>query len=47
MGDCREIFQGLIRYYVQSAKDGIDYDDMLSFDVKVYAKKEVIMNFHC
>ena len=39
MGDCREIFQGLIRYYVQSAKDGIDYDDMLSLDVKVYAKK--------
>ncbi|MFV0516386.1 MAG: DNA phosphorothioation-dependent restriction protein DptH [Aminipila sp.] len=39
MGDCREIFRGFIRYYVQSAKDGIDYDDMLSFDVKVYAKK--------
>ncbi len=39
MGDCREIFQGLIRYYVQSVKDGIDYDDMLSFDIKVYANK--------
>lgn len=37
MGDCREIFQGLIRYYIQSAREGIDYEDMLSFDVKVYA----------
>lgn len=40
MGDCREIFQGLIQYYVQSAKEGIDYEDMLSFDIKVYANKE-------
>ena len=27
MGDCREIFQGLLRFYVQKLKDNVDPDD--------------------
>lgn len=36
MGDCREIFQGLLRFYVQSLKDNVDPDDVLSFVVNIY-----------
>lgn len=36
MGDCREIFQGLLRFYEQSLKDNVDPDDLLSFVVNVY-----------
>jgi len=39
MGDCREIFQGLVRYYVQSVREGVDFDELLHFDVNVYAVK--------
>ncbi len=46
MGDCREIFQGLIRYYVTSLRDDkIDQDDMLHFDVSIYAEKHQANDF--
>ena len=36
MGDCREIFQGLMRFYAQNLRDGVDPDDLLSFVVNIY-----------
>ena len=36
MGDCREIFQGLLRFYVQSLRDNVDPDDLLCFVVNIY-----------
>lgn len=36
MGDCREIFQGLLSFYVQSLRDNVDPDDLLSFEINVY-----------
>lgn len=38
MGDCREIFQGLIRFYTLALSDGIDPDDLLHFVVNVYSE---------
>lgn len=37
MGDCREIFQGLLRFYVQSLKADVDPESVLSFVVNIYS----------
>lgn len=38
MGDCREIFQGLLRFYAQNLKNGTDPDDLLSFVINIYSE---------
>lgn len=38
MGDCREIFQGLLRFYAQNLKSGTDPDDLLSFVINIYSE---------
>lgn len=38
MGDCREIFQGLIRFYAKSLADVVDQEDLMSFVVNVYSQ---------
>lgn len=45
MGDCREIFQGLLRFYVQNLRNGIDPNDMLSFVVNIYADNDMFNEF--
>lgn len=46
MGDCKEVFQGLLRYYSQKAQEGIDYSKMLSFNVNIYMNKHLYNEFH-
>lgn len=36
MGDCREIFQGLLRFYAQNLRRGTDPDDLLCFVINIY-----------
>lgn len=38
MGDCREIFEGLLRFYAQNLKNGMDPDDLLSFVINIYSE---------
>jgi len=45
MGDCREIFQGLIRYYVQFLKSDISSENYLRFIVNVYSKASIYNEF--
>lgn len=45
MGDCREIFQGLLRFYAQNLKSGIDPDDLLSFVVNIYSENGMYNEF--
>lgn len=40
MGDCKEILNGIIKYYVELSKDGMEYDDMLDFGINIYTDKE-------
>ena len=45
MGDCKEIFQGLLRFYYQNIKSGLDPDDLLDFVVNIYADESVYNEF--
>lgn len=45
MGDCREIFQGLLLFYAQKLKKGIDPDDLLSFTINIYADRGMYNEF--
>lgn len=45
MGDCREIFQGLMHLYVQSLRGGADPDNLLNFDINIYAEREMYNEF--
>lgn len=38
MGDCREIFQGLVRFYIQSMEDEVDPDNLLNFVINIYSE---------
>lgn len=37
MGDCREIFQGLLRFFAQCIKDETDPSDLLNFVINIYS----------
>lgn len=39
MGDCQEVFQGLLRFYAQSLRNGIDPEDLLQFTINIYTEK--------
>ncbi|MFQ7718094.1 MAG: helicase HerA domain-containing protein [Lachnospiraceae bacterium] len=45
MGDCREIFQGLLRFYVQNLKDNVDPDDLLNFVINIYTPEGMVNEF--
>lgn len=45
MGDCREVFQGLLRFYAQNLRSGIDPDDLLSFVINIYAENGMYNEF--
>lgn len=45
MGDCREIFQGLLRFYAQNLRNGTDPDDLLSFVVNIYTDNGMFNEF--
>ena len=45
MGDCREIFQGILRFYAQNLKNGTDPDDLLSFVINIYADSGMYNEF--
>ncbi len=45
MGDCREIFQGLLRFYAKNLRNGIDPDDLLSFVVNIYSDNGMYNEF--
>ena len=45
MGDCREIFQGLLRFYAQNLKNGTDPDDLLSFVINIYSENGMYNEF--
>ena len=45
MGDCREIFQGLLRFYVQSITEQTDSEELLSFVVNIYADRGMYNEF--
>lgn len=38
MGDCREVLQGLIRFYVKSLKEDVQPEDLLQFVVNIYSE---------
>lgn len=38
MGDCREIFQGLLRFYVHSLDETNDPDNLLNFVINIYSE---------
>ncbi len=45
MGDCREIFQGLLRFYAQNLRNGTDPDDLLSFVINIYSENGMYNEF--
>ena len=42
LGDCREIFLGLIRYFKRQISDNSMPDEVLNFEVNIYADKDTI-----
>ena len=45
MGDCREVFQGLLRFYAQNLRNGVDPDELLRFVVNIYSDNEMHNEF--
>ena len=45
MGDCKEIFNGLLRFYNKCLKAGQDPDTLLDFNVNVYADQDAYNEF--
>lgn len=45
MGDCREIFQGLLKLYTQSLQEGVEQDDLMCFIVNIYADSALYNEF--
>lgn len=39
MGDCKEVFQGLLRFYVQSLKNNAEPEKLLSFVINIYSEQ--------
>ena len=39
MGDCREVFQGLLRFYVQNITEKNDPEELLNFVLNIYTDK--------
>ena len=40
MGDCKEIFNGLLRFYNKCMKEDTDPEDLLHFNINVYADQD-------
>lgn len=38
MGDCREVIQGLIRFYVKALKEGVLPESLLQFNINIYSE---------
>ena len=36
MGDCREVFQGILRFYDKCLRENADPDDLLTFEINIY-----------
>lgn len=36
MGDCREVFQGILKLYMQSLKAGVELVDLMNFVINIY-----------
>lgn len=45
MGDCREVFQGLLRFYALNLKDDRDPDSLLNFVVNIYSAEGMLNVF--
>lgn len=45
MGDCREVFQGLLRFYAQNLKADKDPDSLLNFTVNIYSSEGMSNEF--
>lgn len=45
MGDCREILQGLIKYYAKSLKESVEPENLLHFKVNIYADNKTYNEF--
>lgn len=45
MGDCREVLQGLIRYYVKELNKEVVPEDMASFVINIYSESEAYNEF--
>lgn len=46
VGDCREIFQGLVKYYGTGLKNGNDPEELLHFVINIYAELGSNNEFH-
>lgn len=45
MGDCREVLQGLIRFYVKELKSEIDLDHLKRFTINIYSQTSAYNEF--
>ena len=45
MGDCREVFQGILLYYHHALKTTSEIDDLLSFTVNIYSESDMQNEF--
>lgn len=45
MGDCREVFQGILRFYDKCLRENADPDDLLTFEVNIYSDQECYNEF--
>jgi len=45
MGDCREVFQGILLYYHHALKTISEIDDLLSFTVNIYSESDMQNEF--